>query len=172
MTHPKHPAAAKTGPPPLSELLPAMPPGWQHMPPSIRDAHTLLDEHAALTETERNTLTPDDVDNWLAAMMVTRMPVPLARFMPPLGRLDCKTVVAATKRALPEFRITPRAWKAFCRRQHEFGAVIAVTIAVHEILDHPGPVPEDLPDKLLKRLSTHEGMTAFFKTRESTRQQP
>ncbi len=70
MTHPKHPATAKTGPPPFSELLPATPPGWQHMPPSIRDAHTLLNEHEVLTETERSTLTPDDVDNWLAAMMV------------------------------------------------------------------------------------------------------
>ena len=170
------PGSPDTSPPAIStaafaELQPVQTRGQGRMPPSIRDALALVEKFETLTEADRNALAPADIDHWLAALAVSRMPVPLARFMPPLGRLDCKTVIAATKQALPEFRITPRAWKAVCRRQHEFGAVIAVTIAVHEILDPPGPVPEALPDKLLKRLSTHEGMTAFFKTRQSKRQQ-
>ncbi|MCY3673029.1 MAG: hypothetical protein OXH14_18370 [Alphaproteobacteria bacterium] len=125
-----------------------------------------------MTKAERDALAPADIDHWLAAYAVSRMPVPLARRMPPVGRLDYKTVIAATKRALPEFRISPRAWKAFCRRQHEFNAVIALCITVDEILDRPGPVPEDLPDRIFERLSTTEGLSAFFKSRDLRRRQP
>ena len=146
-------------------------PGWQHMPPSIRAAHTHLNRHAHMTSAERSALTPDDADKYLAAMFVTRMPVPLARFMPPLGMLDCKTVIAATKRALPDFQISPRAWNAFCRQHRELNAVVAVTLVVCEILIHPGPVPEDLPDKLLNQAATRKGLNAF-KALETKRQQP
>ena len=150
----------------FDDLPPVQIRGWERMPPSIRAAHALIEKIETMTEAERDALEPADMDDLLAALAVSRMPVPLARFMPPLGRLDCKTVIAATKQALPEFRISPRAWKAFCRRQDELGAVIAVCITVDEILEHPGPVPDDLPDKILKQLSTHEGTTAFIKSRE------
>ncbi len=165
---------------PLQAISPAafadLPPveirGRERMPPSIREAHALVEKIETMTEAERDALAPADIDHWLAALAVSRMPVPLARFMPPLGRLDCKTVIAATKRALPEFRISPRVWKTLCRRQDEFGAVIAVCITVNEILEHPGPVPEELPDKILKQLSTHEGTTAFIKSRELKGEKP
>ena len=171
MTNPDAPPPAMS-PAALRELLPRQSPGRQHMPPSIREAHALLKRIQAMTDAERSSLTPADNGQWLAALAVTRMPPPLARFMPPLGTLDCDTVIAATKRALPELRISPRAWKAFCRQQHEFSGVIAVCIVVGEIHDHPGPVPEDLPDKILKQLSTHEGMSAFFKSRELKGERP
>ena len=156
----------------LDDLPPAQVRGPDRMPPSIREALALLEKIETMTEAERDALAPADIDHWLAALVVSRMPVPLARCMPPVGRLDCKAVIAATKQALPEFRISPRAWKAFCRRQDEFGAVMAMCIVVHEILDHPGPVPEDLPDKLLKQLSTRAGSNVFFKTRQPKRQEP
>ena len=156
----------------LDDLPPAQVRGPDRMPPSIRDALALFEKIEAMTEAERDALAPTDIDHWLAALAVSRMSVPLARFMPPVGRLDCMAVITATKQALPEFRISPRAWKAFCRRHNEFNAVIAVCIVVHEILDHPGPVPEDLPDKILRQLTTHDGSTAFFRSRDFKRQLP
>ncbi len=161
-----------TSPAAFADLPPVEIRGWERMPPSIREAHALVEKIETMTEAEHDALGPADIDHWLAALAVSRMPVPLARFMPPLGRLDCKTVIAATKQALHEFRISPRAWKTLCRQQHEFSAVIAVCITVDEILDHPGPVPEDLPDKIMKQLSTHEGTRAFFKSREFKGEKP
>ncbi len=147
--------------------LPSVPVrGPDRMPPSIREALALVEKIEAMTEAERNALSSAEKDLWLAATAVSRMPVPLARFMPPLGALDCDTVIAATKQALPEFRMSPRAWKDFCRQLPEFHAVIAVCIVVGEILDHPGPVPEDLPDKILRQLSTQESTTSFFNSRK------
>ena len=171
------PGSPDTSPPAISpaafaELQPVQARGQGRMPPSIRDALALVEKFETMTEAERDALEPANIDHWLAALAVSRMPVPLARFMPPLGRLDCNSVIAATKQALPEFRISRRVWKTLCRRQDEFGAVIAVCITVNEILEHPGPVPEELPDKILKQLSTHEGTTAFIKSRELKGEKP
>lgn len=162
---PNIPLPAKS-PPALGEPPPGQIRGQQRMPPSIREAFALIEKMETMTEAERNAIGPAEIDRWLAATAASRMPVPLARFMPPLGVLDCETVIAATRQALPEFRISPRAWKAFCRQQNEFNAVIAVCLVVNELLEHPGPVPEDLPDRLLKQLSTHKGTTAFFNSRK------
>ena len=137
------------------------------MPASITEAYELLDKLAFTSEAERNALTPAERDHWLAAQAVNRMRAPLARLMPPFGTLDCKTVIAATKQALPLFGISQCAWEAICRRQHEFNAVVSVCVVVDELLDQSGPIPETLPDRMLRRLSTDKDTDAFLRRRMS-----